>query len=323
MIILLAILLVRLRLTLCQPSPPASLTVAILRFEKTAVMRPRDWILTDGKRLHSERRGIVFEGNFPSRYRQPDKLGQTIAVEHDTWARIANVGQAVTNARPALMGRRGIVDLLQQSFGFRPDESLHGGRQRGLQALTHRMGRLQPLMTPEMRLEIAAPFPLFGFALNLAQETQIVKTFQNPRVQLAPGGQQRLMCDFYHRIAYSRVATDQESRLNEAVNELLCRWCASKVCQWRALARRDATFRVDFHQLLEDFAERTLRRLRKRTLGCLGASGNGSLHPAKAVVGGARKRGAWLARLIQLSQRKRQQRQCPGVAAGITQDTAR
>jgi len=82
------------------------------------------------------------------------------------------------------MGRRGIVDLLQQPLGFWPDKSLHGGRQGGLQALTHRIDQLQPLMTPEMRFGIAALFPLLSFALDLAQETQIVKTFQNPSVQL-------------------------------------------------------------------------------------------------------------------------------------------
>jgi len=69
MIILLAILLARLRLTLCQPAPPALLAVAIRRFEKTAVLRPGDRIFTDRKRLHGKRLGIVFEGNFPARYR--------------------------------------------------------------------------------------------------------------------------------------------------------------------------------------------------------------------------------------------------------------
>src|SRR5215510_10173793 len=44
MIILLAILLARLRLTLCQSSPPALLAVVILRFEKTAVLHPGDGI---------------------------------------------------------------------------------------------------------------------------------------------------------------------------------------------------------------------------------------------------------------------------------------
>src|SRR5262245_52095789 len=178
-------------------------------------------------------------------------------------------------------------------------------------------------MTPEMRFGIALSFPLLGFPLDLTQEAQIVKTLQNPRVQLAPGGQQRLMRHFYHRIAHSWVATDQEPRLDEVVNELLCRWCASKVCQWRALARRDATFRVDFYQLLEDLAERILGRLRKCAIGRVGASGNSALYPTKAVIGGARERGARLARRIQLSQRKRQQRQGPGVAASLTQDTAR
>src|SRR5262245_53852741 len=113
-------------------------------------------------------------------------------------------------------------------------------------------------MPPEMRLGIVASFPLLSFALDLAQETQIVKAFQNPRVQLAPGGQQRLMRHFYHRIAHSRVATDQKPRLDEALDELLCCRCASKVRQWRALARRDTTFRINFHQLLEDLAERPL-----------------------------------------------------------------
>src|SRR5262245_43643656 len=114
---------------------------------------------------------------------------------------------------------------------------------------------------------------------------------------------------FYHRIAHSWVATDQEPRLDEAVDELQCRRCASKVRKRRAFARRDATFRINLNQLLEDLAERTLRRLLKRTIDCLGTSGNGALHPTKAVVGGARKRGTRLARLIQLGERKRQQRQ--------------
>src|SRR5215475_1506888 len=103
------------------------------------------------------------------------------------------------------------------------------------------------------------------------------------------------MRHFYHRITHSRVTTDQKPRLDEAVDQLPCRRCSRKVRQWRALARRDATFRVDFHQLLEDLAERTLRRLRKRAIGCLGASGNGTLHPPKAVVGSERERGARLA----------------------------
>src|SRR5262247_3573420 len=47
MIVLLAILLAGLLLALCQPAPPASLTVAILRFEKTAVLRPGDGIFAD------------------------------------------------------------------------------------------------------------------------------------------------------------------------------------------------------------------------------------------------------------------------------------
>src|SRR4029450_13035332 len=67
MIILLAILLARLCLMLCQPSPPALLAVAILPFEETAVLCPGDGIFTDRKRLHGECPGIVFEGNFPSR----------------------------------------------------------------------------------------------------------------------------------------------------------------------------------------------------------------------------------------------------------------
>jgi hypothetical protein len=92
MIILLAILLAGLRLTLCQPLPPSLITVAILRLEKTAVLRPGDRIFADGKRLHGERPGIVFEGNFPARHLQPDKLGQTVAVQPYAGARIADVG---------------------------------------------------------------------------------------------------------------------------------------------------------------------------------------------------------------------------------------
>src|SRR5262249_625975 len=61
-IILLAILLARLRPTLCQPAPPALLAVAILRFEKTAVLRPGDGIFADSKRPHGERPSILFEG---------------------------------------------------------------------------------------------------------------------------------------------------------------------------------------------------------------------------------------------------------------------
>ena len=101
-------------------------------------------------------------------------------------------------------------------------------------------------------------FPLFGFPLDLAQETQIVKTFQIH------------VCNWLQEVNSASCATSTtaplmaghrpEPRLDEAVDQLLC-WCASKVREWRALARRDATFRIDFHQLLEDLAERTLRRL--------------------------------------------------------------
>src|SRR5262247_1047914 len=68
MIILLAILLAELRLTLHQPLPPALLIVTIVRFEKTAVLRPGDGIFTDRKRLHGEHPGIVYDCNVPARH---------------------------------------------------------------------------------------------------------------------------------------------------------------------------------------------------------------------------------------------------------------
>ena len=83
-----------------------------------------------------------------------------------------------------------------------------------------------------------------------------------------------------HRLVVLLVTTDEQTRCSETVDELLRCKCMRKVRQRCALARWDATFWIDFHQLFEHLAQRALRFLFECVIRGVGALSNGTLDAA-------------------------------------------
>src|SRR5262245_15018926 len=106
------------------------------------------------------------------------------------------------------------------------------------------------------------------------------------------------------------------------IDEVLRRRRMCKVRQQCALARWNATFWIDFHQLFEHLAQCALRCFFECLIRSVGALSNGTLDATKTVIRSVRKGCMRLTRRIQFGQRKCQERQRSWGATSIMQEAA-